>query len=189
MRALALCAALGVAACDPPERSSPPVSESAAAPAAPAPMAYPPVSPPEPGAPGGLPDERTPVSEAPFTPESAKGAADVVQTYFALIGEKRFGDAWRLWSDGGRASGQAEAAFARAMAAYPQYDAQVGAPGRVEGAAGSLYVDVPVVIYGRNPDGSELRRSGEVVMRRVNDVPGSSAEQRRWHIARMDLEP
>lgn len=47
-----------------------------------------PLDPPAPGAPGGLPDDRTPVSEASFAPDSAQGAANVVQTYYALIGEK-----------------------------------------------------------------------------------------------------
>ncbi|MCR5880499.1 hypothetical protein [Phenylobacterium sp. J367] len=111
----------------------------------------------------------------------------MVQRYFALLGERKYAEAWALWSDGGKASGRAESAFVREMAAYPQYDAQIGAPGDIQGAAGSLYVEVPVVIYGRNPDGSELHRKGVAVLRRVNDVPGATAEQRRWHIARFDL--
>jgi hypothetical protein len=28
---------------------------------------------------------------------------------------------------------------------------------------------------------------GEVVVRRVNDVPGSTEAQRRWHIERIDV--
>ncbi len=39
----------------------------------------PPVEPPAPGEPGALPDDRTPVSEARFTAESAQGAANVLQ--------------------------------------------------------------------------------------------------------------
>jgi membrane-bound inhibitor of C-type lysozyme len=138
-----------------------------------------PVSPPEPGTPGGLPDDRTPVSEAPFTPTSAQGAADVVQTYYALIGEGKYAEAARL-----RADGQAFDA-----SRYAQYGAQVGAPGAIGGAAGSLYVEVPVVIYGRLKSGAELHQSGKAVLRRVNDVPGSTPEQRRWRIERIDLKP
>jgi membrane-bound inhibitor of C-type lysozyme len=146
-----------------------------------------PVSPPEPGAPGGLPDDRTPVSEAPFTPTSAQGAANVVQTYYAAVGEGDFAQAWGLWSDGGRASNMTQAQFAAQFDAYRSYRAQIGAPGDIEGAAGSLYVEVPVVVYGRLKNGAELHQSGKAVLRRVNDVPGSTAEQRTWRIARIEL--
>lgn len=147
------------------------------------------VEPPPPGAPGGLPDDRTPVSEASFTPTSAQGAANVAQTYYALLGEKKFAEAWKLWGDGGKASGQTADQFARGFENYAQFNAQVGGPGPIEGAAGSLFVEVPVVIYGRLKDGEEVHESGKAVLRRVNDVPGSTAEQRAWRIARIELKP
>lgn len=147
------------------------------------------VEPPAPGSPGGLPDDRTPVSEAPFAPTSGQGAADVVQTYYAHIGQKAYGEAWKLWSDGGRASNQTQEAFAASFGRYAAYDAQIGAPGVIEGAAGSLYVEVPVVTYGRMMNGAELHQSGKATLRRVNDVDGSTAEQRLWRIARIELTP
>ena len=97
-----------------------------------------PVAPPPPGSPGGLPDDRTPISEGPFTPDSAQGAANVVQTYYALIGEKKYADAWKLWSDGGKASGMTQQAFAASFDKYASSNAQVGAPGDIEGGVGSL---------------------------------------------------
>lgn len=148
-----------------------------------------PVSPPPPGAPGGLPDDRTPISEAPQGPKSPQAAGDVVQTYFALLEAGKYGDAWRLWSDGGRASQRTEAQFAADFDRYASYHAQVGAPGRPEGAAGSVYVEVPVVIYGRFKAGNELHQSGTVTLRRINDVPGSTDEQRHWHITGIKLSP
>jgi hypothetical protein len=147
------------------------------------------VEPPAPGTPGGLPDDRTPVSEAPFAATSAQGAADVVQTYYALIEAGRLGEAWRLWAGGGEASGLGEAEFAAGFAAYSEYRAQVGAPGAMEGAAGSSFVEVPVVIYGRRKDGAAFTRKAIVTLRRVNDVPGSSAEDRKWHIRTIDDVP
>lgn len=150
---------------------------------------YPPVAPRAPGTPGALPDDRSPVSEAPFTPTSAQGAADVVQTYFALVESGRYAQARALWSDGGRASGMDEAAFATSFADYESYHALVGAPGAIEGAAGSLYVTVPVQVYGRRKDGREVHALGEAILRRVNNVPGSSAEQRLWRIAKLNLSP
>ncbi|WP_333606052.1 hypothetical protein [Novosphingobium sp.] len=53
--------------------------------------------------------------------------------------------------------------------------------GDVEGAAGSLYYEAPVVID--FADGRPSRR-GTFVLRRVNDVPGASEEQLNWRIER-----
>ena len=39
------------------------------------------LEPPAPGEPGGLPGERTGVSEAPFTPESPQGGGNLVQNF------------------------------------------------------------------------------------------------------------
>ncbi len=175
--------ALGLVACSPPKPAEAP------APAAP-PAANPaPVNPPPPGSPGGLPDDRTPISEGKIDPKSAQGAAQVTQTYYAAIGEGKYGEAWALWGDGGKASGLSQADFAKGFDRYASYNAQVGAPGDPEGAAGSSYVTVPVVIYGRLKTGAEVHETGEMQLRRVNDVDGATAEQRRWHIARIDTKP
>jgi hypothetical protein len=135
------------------------------------------------------PDDRTAISEAPFTETSAQGAANVVETYYALLKADRASEAFRLWSGGGEASGLSEPAFAERRRRYRDYHAKVFAPGAIEGAAGSLYVDVPVRSYGHDADGRAFSRRGTVTLRRVNDVPGSTAEQRRWHIVRSDIEP
>lgn len=138
----------------------------------------PPVEPPAPGTSGGLPDDRTPPSEAPFTPESAQGAANVVQTFYALLESGRTAEAARLMRRGAPPQ----------VARYSSYHAQIGAPGRIEGAAGSLFVEVPVVVYGRLKTGQEVHESGRAVLGRANDVPGSTAEQRQWRIERIELK-
>jgi membrane-bound inhibitor of C-type lysozyme len=135
------------------------------------------VQPPAPGTPGGLPNDRTPVSEAPFTPTSAQGAANVVQTYFALLEQGKAAEAAKL-----RVDGRIED-----LSPYASYHAQVGAPGHSEGAAGSIYIEAPVVIYGRLKSGGELHRSGKAILRRANDVPGSTADERRWRIERLEV--
>jgi len=194
--ALGACQPRDAAPARPVDRASPP---AAAAPSAStgalADAADPPANPaatgvpPDPGKPGGLPDDRTPVPEAPFTPQSAQGAGAVAQTYFALIGERKYAEARKLWSDSGQASGQSQAEFTDAFDRYESYNANIGAPGPVEGAAGSLYVEVPVVVYGRLKSGRPINMAGKITLRRVNDVPGSAAEQRRWHVASVDLKP
>jgi hypothetical protein len=146
-------------------------------------VAPPPAAPPEPGPAGGLPDDRTPVPEAPFSDTSAQGAAQIVQTYYALIEAGRYAEARALWPGEPSASDEA---FAAGFERYSGYHAQVGAPGAMEGAAGSSYVEVPVVLYGRTKDGAAFSRKATVTLRRVNDVPGSTAGQRRWHIYRIE---
>lgn len=148
-----------------------------------------PLNPPAPGEPGGLPDDKTPVSEAPFTETSAQGAANVVQIYYALLEAKKYEPAWKVWQDEGRASGMTFDEFKESFSKYREYHANIGAPGRIEGAAGSLYVEVPVQVYGRLNTGDEFNMLGSVQLRRVNDVPGSTAEQRKWHIAASNVKP
>lgn len=184
---LCLCAIAAQSACRPAEQATrSPVPASAAASET---ASLPPVEPPAPGTPGGLPDDRTPISEAPFDAKSPQGAANVVQTYYALLAEHRYAQAWALWDDG-KASGALDAtAFAASFARYATYNAQVGAPGEPEGAAGSSFIFVPVVIYGRLASGAEVHEKGQAQLRRVNDVPGSTLRQRAWRIFRIETQP
>jgi len=155
---------------------------------APATADEPPLAPAEPGQPGGLPDDRTPVSEGKFTPDSAQGAANVVQIYFASIEGGKYAAARALWGNGGADSKMSPAAFAGSFAKYKEYHANIGGPGEIEGAAGSRYVSVPVQIYARFKDGRPDYQTGTLVLRRTV-VDGSTPEQRKWHIYSIDLKP
>ncbi|MGH6617270.1 hypothetical protein [Sphingomonas sp.] len=160
------------------------------APAATPDAAVEPLNPPAPGEPGGLPDDRTPVSEAPLPPDSAQGAANVVQTYYALLGEGKYRQAWALWDDGGKASGMGADAFAASFAKYSEYHANIGAPGDVDAGAGQRYVTVPVQIYGRLKAGAKpVYMLGKVTLHRVGDIDGATAAQKSWHIRSAELKP
>jgi len=142
-----------------------------------------PLNPPAPGTPGGLPVDPAPISEGAITPDSAQGAAQVVQGYYGLLEEKRFVDAQDLWSPTGAIGSQDDAHFVARFRGFGEIHANVGAPSEPEGAAGSLYVTVPVQVYGRlAANGRPWHVLRQVTLRRVNDVPGSTEEQRRWHI-------
>ena len=65
----------------------------------------------------------------------------------------------------------------------------VGGPQNPEGAAGSIYVTVPMQLYGRLKSGGTFNMVGPVTMRRVNDVPGATPAQLRWHITDSKLKP
>lgn len=142
-------------------------------------------SPPQPPIPppGTGPDAKTPLSEpkGPIDPKSAEAAGQVVQHYGALIEQGRFAEARALWSDDARAS-----AIELEVERLSEVHLEIGKPSDMEGAAGSAYVTVPGVFYGKLEEGEPFRRPAEILLRRVNDVPGSTAEQRRWHIERID---
>jgi hypothetical protein len=142
-----------------------------------------------PGEPGGLPDDRAPVSERTIDPKGAQGAGQVLQRFGGLLEQRQFAEAYRLWSDNGRASGQTEAQFVAAYDKYAEIHSEVGTPGQMEGAAGSAYVDIPFRLYGKLKGGGSFNLVGPVTLRRVNDVPGSTEDQRRWHIYQSELKP
>jgi len=142
-----------------------------------------------PGQPGGLPDDRNLVEEGPIDPKSAQGAGQVLQSYAALLEQGRFADARHLWFNGGEASGLSEKEFAESYAKYAEIHGEVGAPGGMEGAAGSSYVIIPFRLYGTLKNGRAYNSIALVTLRRVNDVPGSTEEQRRWRIYRMEMQP
>jgi hypothetical protein len=135
----------------------------------------PPLEPPAPGQPGGLADDRTPVSEARFTAESAQGAANVLQTYYALIEAGKYVEAFRLREP---SEGVTLKRFAESFDRFSEYHANIGAPSEPQGAAGSLYVEVPVQLYGRLKDGRPFSNAGTVTLRRSNNVPGGGREWR-----------
>ena len=143
----------------------------------------------KPGEPGGLPDDRTPVEEGPIDPKSAQGAGQVLQRFGGLLEQRKFAEARKLWSDDGKASGLSEAEFIATYDKYPEIHSEVGAPGQMEGAAGSSYVEIPFRLYGKLKTGGAFNLVGPVTLRRVNDVPGSTEEQRRWHIYQSGLKP
>lgn len=173
-----IACAVGAAPPQPPVPAAPPPAVN--------PPLNPPLNPPGPGQVGGLPDDRTPIAEGPIDPKSAQGAASVLQSYYALIEAKKYRQAYALWQ--GR-NPKSEAAFIKQFDVFSEYHANIGAPGDAEGAAGSSYVTVPVQIYGREKSGKAFNLRGEATLRRVNDVDGSTAAQRRWHIEKIDAKP
>ncbi len=141
-------------------------------------VAQPQIPPPATG-----PNARTPLAEpkGPIDPKSTEAAGQVVQSYGALVEQSRFAEAEELWGDASSAR-----SFAAGLKSYPERHLEVGDLSGPEGAAGSIYVTMPVVFYGKQSNGASFRRKAEVTLRRVNDVPGSTEEQRRWHIDRID---
>lgn len=141
--------------------------------------------------PGELLDNRTPLIEprGPIDSKSPEAAGQVVQRYGGLLEQRKFGEAWRLWGGDGSASGMSEAQFAAAYAKYVSIHSQVGKPFDEEGAAGSIYIQVPFQLSGTLKSGGPFNLIGAITLRRVNGVDGATPAQLRWHIAQSDLKP
>ena len=54
----------------------------------------------------------------------------------------------------------------------------------MEGAAGTIYYTAPITITGSS--GKEL--AGDVVLSRVDDVPGASPESLRWSVRNFNVK-
>lgn len=130
-----------------------------------------------------------PLSSLPGPATSEPGpdeAVAVVRAYYEAINTGDFNRAYRLWSDGGKASGQSPQQFAAGFADTRAVSLEVMAPGRIEPAAGSRYIEVPLAISATQDDGSVRRYVGAYTLRRAV-VDGATAEQRAWHIATADI--
>ncbi len=116
-----------------------------------------------------------------------EGPADVVRRYYQAIAAKNYDDAYVLWSNRGRASGQSSRQFARGFAQTARVHVTVTDSVRLEGAAGSQYATVPVVVDAVQNDDRTQHFSGTYTLRR-SMVDGATAEQRQWRIESADLQ-
>lgn len=123
---------------------------------------------------------------APAPPEPGPG--DTVRLYYRDLAQHRYRAAWRLWAREGQASGASLVAFRAGFANTRSTAVRVAGPVASEGAAGSIWATVPVEVDATTRAGRRQRFRGTYTLRRVNDVDGSTAQQRRWHIERATLK-
>jgi hypothetical protein len=166
-----------------PERQPQEPSKNMNAPVVPAPSAPPAVQNSAPAAEAPNTESRAslPEPKGPIDPKTVEAAGQVVQHYGALIEQGRWTESWKLWSRPDSAK-----QFDRNWRQDSEVHMEIGKPGDTEGAAGSIYTTVPVVFYGKIKAGGSFRHTADVILRRVNDVPGSTEAQRRWHIERIE---
>ncbi len=113
--------------------------------------------------------------------EGAASAAAVLRAYYAAVAAGDYASAYALWSRDGAASGQTLGEFAAGYADTDQVDVTIGSPGRIEGAAGSRFIVIPVSVRARTSEGERQHFEGTYTLRR-SVVDGASAEQRAWRI-------
>ena len=127
-----------------------------------------------------------PVPPTPAREASVDAAVQIVRNYYAAVSRRDYRTAYALWH--GRNSlpefkrGYARTAWVK-VTPIPPYDA--------EGGAGSIYAEIKVRVDAALNNGAHQHFTGSYTLRRVNDVDGATAAQRRWHIigARLKAMP
>lgn len=178
MAALALCACARPVPGPTPEASDAVQAPIASAEPAPAPPeAFPDATATPPG------EDLSAPALVPEAEKGEKGARNVLLEWARALERRDFARADAQWG-----AGAADAKSARQFADYQTLTVGFG-DGEVEGAAGSLYYEVPLTLAGKRKDGTVVRQTGTVTLRRVNDVDGATAAQLRWHVSGITLEP
>ena len=176
----AALAAAALTACDAPADTQATAPETASADQATAQAV--PMTPAENVADDGYPD-LTPAKLTPEAEKGEKGARNVLLSFARAIELEEFDQAYAMLGDSAR-EGMTRAEFDALFDGFGKITVAVPG-GQMEGAAGSLYYNVPATVT----ETSDKELAGTIVLRRVNDVPGATADQLRWHLERVDLQP
>jgi len=107
-----------------------------------------------------------------------------VRRYYAAIDRGDYRAAYRLWT-----GGKDYSAFVKGFARTARTRVVAGAPTDEEGAAGSLSITVPVRVDATLKNGARQHFVGSYILRRINDVPGATADQLRWSVSAARLYP
>lgn len=127
---------------------------------------------------------RIAATTAPPPSDIADGPS-VVQAYYQAINAQNEPRAYTLWDQNGAASQQGYVAFAQGFAQTARVTLHAG-PATTGAAAGSIYAQVPVVIFADQRDGSTHAYCGIYTVRRANVLP---FDQFGWRITRAELLP
>lgn len=119
--------------------------------------------------------------EPAIDPKGTEAAVQLVQQFAGLLNERKFDEAYMLLEP----NAPPRAEFDRSWGQFDTFTVRLGTPGQQEGAAGSIYLSVPLDVSAVG-HGKSIHLSPIVILRRVNDVPGSTEAQRHWHIERID---
>ena len=136
----------------------------------------------------GINENYPDLTPAPLTPDSERtetGARNVLISFTRAIEMREYDQAWNMLGPSAKAK-WSKAEFNELFDGLD--DITMAAPGgTMEGAAGSSYYTVQSEITASDADGRPVAFEGPIVLRRVNDVPGASAEQLRWRIESFDM--
>jgi hypothetical protein len=111
-------------------------------------------------------------------PVDAVLAQNTVKTYFSLISQRKYGDAYRLWGNDGADTRGTIANFAASFEPFDAYTAEVGDSTEIKATAGTEYITVATTIRAtRKQTGAVSTLSGPVMLRRA---AASGGQWRIW---------
>jgi hypothetical protein len=147
---------------------------------------------PTPATSSGVPETvPVPPTAAPKVVPAAEmggtGARNVLLEWAHALERGDFDAAYARWGADAQARSGMEATEHRQWWARFKTITVAVQAGQMEGAAGSSYYTAPVAIVGKQRNGKPYRLEGTVTLRRVNDVPGATADQLRWHLEKVEL--
>lgn len=111
--------------------------------------------------------------------DNSSDPVGTLAAYYSAINARDYRSAFRFWDSEPSSYEQ----FARGFADTAHVRLLVEPSTRVEGAAGSVYAQIPAIVVSTLRNGSERVFAGCYVMRRSN------VQDRGWHIYRADVSP
>lgn len=116
-----------------------------------------------------------PLQASDFAELASRDCGTIAQFYFDSIAQAEFERAALVWNDPVIDGARLEALFSAYAA--PRF---APSPPTEEGAAGSLYCTVSATLDDTAGEGPT--ETGQLTLRRVNEVPGAMRDQLRWTI-------
>jgi hypothetical protein len=110
---------------------------------------------------------------------------DLLNAYYNALSRKDYERAYKYWRDGSTQRATSAQEFAGGFSGTIKLTAEFGAP-VTEGAAGTIYANVPAITFETSFDGQQRVFCGKYVLSRTNDVPGATPEQLSWRIFRVE---
>jgi hypothetical protein len=124
----------------------------------------------------------SPTKPAPATEDGAISDAEaVVLAYYAAINAHDYQRAYAAWGSDGPPGRPTVRTFASGFAHTDSVHVVLGAPGRIEGAAGSRYATIPIRMRAFEHGIGPREYAGTYTVRR-SVVPGIDEADRRWHL-------
>jgi heat shock protein HslJ len=117
--------------------------------------------------------------------ENLSSPVALLASFYDAVNAGEYERAYRYWETPPGALEE----FARGYAETASVRLIVEPPTRVEGAAGSLYTEVPAVLVARQRDGGERFFAGCYVARKSNLRPTDVPKEEVWRIYRASLSP
>jgi hypothetical protein len=111
---------------------------------------------------------------------------ELLTSYYNAISRKEYDRAYSYWREGSDQRAKDAKEFSYGFLASQKITAQFG-NATTNGAAGTIYAEVPAIIFETTADGKDKAFCGKYVLNRSNDVPGATKEQLSWRIFRVEV--